>query len=425
MPCHPPSWYRQQQPNLPKYSPLDNTIDTDICIVGGGLAGLNTAYSLSESGREVVVLEADQISAGASGRNGGMVIAGYAEDMDKVIDKVGLPTAQNLFNYSVQGAALVRQRIKSLCPSALHGEGYLAVSLFAGHELAHERDLLAQRFAHHVELLDRSDVAAMLQTDRYTHGYIDAQAFHIDPYQYALALSERFTDAGGRLFHHSRVTAIEKNGVGFRVVTSHGVVNCRDVVLTNSVDHMRSDKTNWTRLNRAILPVSTHIIVTEPLVGEHCVIKTEMAVADTRRAGNYYRVLPDGRLLWGGRIQVGDRLPTNLADLMRGDMIDIYPALATVPIYTIWSGVMGYAVHKMPIIGQLKPGLWCATAFGGHGLNTSAMAGDLIASAIVSKDQRWRDFSAYSATWAGGRIGRLAVEASYRWMQWQDFRQMR
>ena len=82
---------------------------------------------------------------------------------------------------------------------------------------------------------------------------------------------------------------------------------------------------------------------------------------------------------------------------------------------------MGYAVHKMPIIGEIKPGIWAATCFGGHGLNTTAMAGCLIASAITDGDDRWRDFSHYGATWAGGPVGRAGVQAAYWGMQLKDW----
>ena len=90
---------------------------------------------------------------------------------------------------------------------------------------------------------------------------------------------------------------------------------------------------------------------------------------------------------------------------MRHDILKVYPQLGDVEIEYAWSGTMAYAVHKMPQIGELAPGYWLASAFGGHGLNTTAMAGEMIARAILDGDDRWRLFSPYELVWAGGRLG--------------------
>ena len=129
------------------------------------------------------------------------------------------------------------------------------------------------------------------------------------------------------------------------------------------------------------------------------------AVADTRRAGDYYRIVADDRLLWGGRISTRTSEPWRLKAQMRRDILKVYPQLGDVEIEYAWAGTMAYAVHKMPQIGELAPGYWLASAFGGHGLNTTAMAGEMIARAILDGDDRWRLFSPYELVWAGGRSG--------------------
>jgi glycine/D-amino acid oxidase-like deaminating enzyme len=175
-----------------------------------------------------------------------------------------------------------------------------------------------------------------------------------------------------------------------------------------------------------MLPVATYIGVTEPL-GERAetAIATQAAVADTRRAGNYYRLIADDRLLWGGKITTRVSEPSRLALRMKMDMLATYPQLGDPRMEFAWNGLMGYARHKMPIIGELEPGHWVASGFGGHGLNTTAMAGLLVTRAILKGDDDWRRFTAFGMPWVGGWLGRAGVQISYWNMQLKDRREDR
>ncbi len=170
-----------------------------------------------------------------------------------------------------------------------------------------------------------------------------------------------------------------------------------------------------------MLPVATYIAVTEPMGDRvHAAIDTGAAIADNRRAGNYYRLVDGGRILWGGRITTRVAEPARLAQMMKSDMLSVYPQLGNPEMQFAWAGLMGYALHKMPIIGELAPGQWAAAAFGGHGLNTTAMAGRLIARAITDGDREWQRFQGLGAPWIGGPFGRAGVQLSYWAMQLGD-----
>jgi gamma-glutamylputrescine oxidase len=169
-----------------------------------------------------------------------------------------------------------------------------------------------------------------------------------------------------------------------------------------------------------VLPIATYIAVTEPLA--QLSIKTSAAISDTRRAGDYYRLIDEGRILWGGKITTRISEPAHLADQMKADMVATYPELKNPRIDYAWAGLMGYAIHKMPLIGRDSEGQWFATAFGGHGLNTTAMAGLLLAGAIANGDDAYRRFSPFAPKWAFGQLGRLGVQSSYWWMKWRDKR---
>jgi gamma-glutamylputrescine oxidase len=168
----------------------------------------------------------------------------------------------------------------------------------------------------------------------------------------------------------------------------------------------------------AVLPVATYIAVTEPLVQQS--VCTPAAVSDSRRAGNYYRLIDGGRLLWGGAITTQVAEPSRLAERMKRDMLSTYGKLGNPRIDYAWAGLMAYALHKMPLIGRDASGQWFATAFGGHGMNTTAMAGQLIARAISRNDDEFRRFARFAPVWAGGQLGRIGVQASYWWMRARD-----
>ena len=126
----------------------------------------------------------------------------------------------------------------------------------------------------------------------------------------------------------------------------------------------------------AVLPVATYVAVTGKIGrGLARAIQWSGTISDTRRAGDYYRVIDGDRLLWGGRITTHTREPPRLREMMRGDILSVYPQLGDIRIEYAWPGIMGYAPHKMPQVGEIQPGLWICSAFGGHGLARQGLPG--------------------------------------------------
>ncbi|MGH6874811.1 MAG: NAD(P)/FAD-dependent oxidoreductase, partial [Aestuariivirgaceae bacterium] len=220
-----------------------------------------------------------------------------------------------------------------------------------------------------------------------------------------------------RLFEETRVREVSGSRNPFHLAAGRAKITADNVIYCTSAH----DRHLAGGAGRAVLPVATYVAVTEALgEGAAGAIATEAAVSDTRRSGDYYRRVTGGRILWGGRITTRMSEPRQLAAEMKQDMLQVFPQLGDPRMEFAWSGVMSYAIHKMPIIGQFVPGQWAATAFGGHGINTTAMAGLLIARAIAEKDDEWRRFAAFGAPWAGGLLGRIGVQLSYWGMQLQD-----
>ena len=410
----PTTWYAATAVAAPARRALRHDLDVDVCVIGAGLAGLTVAREVARRGWSVAVLEAGEVAGGASGRNAGFVSPGFAERIDAIVERVGLPRARELWALSVAGVDYIRGAISDISmPDIEPRDGKLMVRRTDDEpRLIEHAAMLRVDFGADVEAWPTDQVREVLRSQYYFQGLHFPRAFHIHPLNYALGLAADAEKHGARIFQNTRALGIDPAGVRKRVQTSGGLVRARHVVLAGSVGLGSVDE----QIAATVLPISTYIAVTAEL-GERLLeaVRYSGAVADTRRACDYYRVVGDDRLLWGGRISTSTSEPRRLKAQIRRDILKVYPQLGEFEIEHAWSGTMAYAVHKMPQIGELAPGYWIASAFGGHGLNTTAMAGEMIARAILDGDDRWRLFSSYELVWAGGAFGGAAAQTSL-WM---------
>jgi len=409
------TWYEATADRGAPRAALNGRVEADACVIGAGLAGLTTALELARRGKSVVLLEAKKVAWAASGRNGGFVSNGFAEGMGKVAKRVGLPAAQALYNLSRHGTEFVRREIAETDPSIKMGEGWQGCLRYSN--AARKQAAVAEMTRDYGQLMAFFDVAetrARVNTKRYFQSSYDPTAFHMHPLRYALMIAKKAEAAGVKICEGSPALAVGRQGAAWSVRTAQGDVRAPNVVYCVS----SLDRTLHPMTGRAVLPVATYVAVTEPL--KQNVIRTRSAISDTRRAGNYYRLVDGGRLLWGGAITTRVSEPARLGERMKGDMVSVFPELGNPKIDYAWAGLMGYARHFMPLIGSDGQGQWWATAFGGHGMNTTAMGGILMARAIGAKDDEYRRFAPYAPDWAGGPFGRVGVQAGYWYMQLKD-----
>ena len=411
------SYYHLTAPPLPPRPPLADSIRAETAIVGGGLAGLATALSLAERGRNSILLEGHTIGAGASGRNGGMVSAGFAASTRVLERAVGPHAARTLMRLSRDAMELIRARIDRYAIACEPVSGVVIASWFDdGAALAAEVAESNRRYGMRLEYWDRARLRRDYPSPRYWDGMFDPEGFHLDPFALLRGYAAAAEVMGARLYERTPATSLRRVAGGWRLETPEGEVLAERVVLCQSAyppQLLRS-------VARATLPVFTYVIVTAPLSGSHArVIRAPYAVYDNRFATGYYRLLPEGRLLWGGRISTRER-PRDLAETMRRDLALVYPQLAEVTVDYAWSGRMGFARHKMPLIRELAPGLWVNSCFGGHGLNTTTLGGELVASALAEDDRRWQLLTPFAPRWVGGVLGSLAAQAIYGRARLQD-----
>ena len=409
-----PSWYTATMVPTAMRGPLTFDLDVDVCVIGGGLAGLTAAREIARRGWSVVVLETDRIAANASGRNDGFVLPGFAESMERVVSRVGMEHAKALWDLSEMGLRYVRTTIaEARMPGVAPIAGWLKVSkVDNGDEVLADVQLYGQELGAEVEGWPTERVREVLKTNHYFHALHLPRAFHIHPLNYALGLASVAEAAGARIFEATPALAIDAEGVRKRVTTPSARVRAGHIVVAGNI-HLGA---LMPRVVGTLVPIWSYAVTTAPLGPRLAEAVTYRgAVTDTDLANSHYRIVGNDRLMWSGHSTTWAANPARIVPRLQRDIAAIYPQLGEVEIEHAWSGVLGTPLHRMPQIGELSPGVWLASGFGGHGLNTTAMAGNIVAQAIVDGDDSWRLFAPFELVWAGGKLGRAAMQVYYWW----------
>ena len=415
---YPLTYYSKTMKGEQKYPFLNHTIEADVCIIGGGLAGLAIALGLLERGKKPVILEGGRIGWGASGRNGGFVMAGYAAGVADITKKVGLTNAKKLYSLTKQSQQLIRKRSDDYKIDCDPVHGYLKPSWYDVPGSMEERaDFLAKNFDEPVEFWPQDKVREHAVSERYYDGIYFPDYFHMHPLNYVQGLGRVITEKGGLIFEDSMAVRVENEQATTKIIhTEHGKVKAPHIVYCGSGYFNRLE----TKIKRSCLPISTYVMVTDPVDEKllKTAINTQAGIQDTRWSDDYYRILPDKRILWGGRVGLSHSAPTgDLLNVMIGDLHKVYPQLESVKPAIAWSGLMGYTVHKMPHIGKMADGVWYCTNFGGNGVGPTTAGGEVIAAAIADGDKTYELFKPFGFAYTGGMLGPLVAQAVY--YSWQ------
>ena len=379
--AYPNSWYAATANTLPRFPTLKGAHKADVCVVGGGYTGLSAALHLAEAGREVVLIDAQRVGFGASGRNGGQLGSGQREDQDDLEKLVGLDHAKQLWYLAEEAKSLVKSLIQKhkidchLKPGVAHT---VSNTSDLAHAFAYAEHLQKHYGYDQLELLDHSALQSVCPSPDYVGGVLDMGAAHLHPLNYALGLARAAEKAGVRIFETSPAHNIEERDRPL-VQTDSGQIEADHVVLACN-GYLGG-------LNRQVaarvMPINNFIAATEPL-GEAVkdVLPRDVAVADSRFVVNYFRLSHDNRLLFGGGESYGYTFPRNIDATVRKPMSVIFPHLKDVKFDYTWGGTRAITMRRLPYLARVGKNILSASGYSGHGVGNATHAGFLMAKAI-------------------------------------------
>ena len=376
------------------YTPLQEDVEVDVCVVGGGLAGLSAAIELKDRGFSVLVLEAETVGWGASGRNGGQLIAGFACDQSVIEKAVGIDASRDAWDITIAALDLVRERVKRFDIKCDLVDGFLGVAVSAGKAAALKEwyEKMAKRYHYDAdtEWIEPGALQNWIASPRFHSGYHDRRSGHLHPLNYTLGLAKGAASIGVRICEHSPVRSMT-SGEPALLRTDSGSVKARFVVLAGNVYLPEVAPQLAPALARRIMPVGTYIIGSEPIDAARAaeLIPSNSAVCDSNFVLDYFRFSADHRMLFGGRVSYSTITPPNLKEDMQRRMQLVFPQLTGTKIEYSWGGFVDITMNRAPDFGRYASNVFYLQGFSGHGVALTGMAGKLVAEAIAGHSERF------------------------------------
>ncbi|MGU3309923.1 NAD(P)/FAD-dependent oxidoreductase [Pseudomonas sp. M5A4_2d] len=381
---HAQSYYLASANAMPERPSLGTDLSADVCVIGGGFTGVNTAIELAQRGLSVILLEARRIGWGASGRNGGQLIRGIGHDVSGFAKYVGEEGVRYLERAGIDSVALVGERIREHAIDCDLRWGFCELAntpaQFAAFK-GEQDSLAAMGYAHQTRLVGPQDMPQVVGSVAYAGGLVDMGSGHLHPLNLVLGEAQVAESLGVRIFEHTQVLELI-HGDTVQVRCAGGTVRAASLVLACNahLDELEP------RLSGKVLPAGSYIIATEPLSETLAkqLIPQNFALCDQKVGLDYYRLSADRRLLFGGACHYSGRDPADIAAYMQPKLLKVFPHLANTPIEFQWGGKIGITANRFPQVGRLKqyPNVFYAQGYSGHGLNVTHWCAKLLAEAI-------------------------------------------
>ena len=411
----PATWYAEGLDLPPALPALEGEAEADLCVVGAGITGLSAALHAAQAGMRVVVLEAQRVGWGASGRNGGQAGRGLNWSQARLEARLGARTARGIWDLCDAAVRLTGDLAERHAPGAMQGSGIVSAAGDAREydARAREAEALNARYGAGVEVLGPSDLSGMTGSTAHHGGLLDPQGKYLNPLAYSLGLARAARSAGAAIHERSEVTAIAEGVVS----TAGARVRARRVLLAGNGYAAGLAARTASR----VLPINNYIAVTAPL-GERAPMKRRVAVADSRFVVNYFWQSRDGRLVYGGGESYGRRFPRDIRAKVRANLARTYPDLSDVDLTHAWGGTLAVTATRLPYVSEIADGFYAAGGYSGHGLALAGMAGKAVAEAARGDRARLDLLGALPVpALPGGRwLGPWAAQAGMLWGALRD-----
>ncbi|MEW5715302.1 FAD-binding oxidoreductase [Pseudomonas sp. SB113] len=412
---HTRSYYLASANALPERPSLGADLSADVCVIGGGFTGVNTAIELAQRGLSVILLEARRIGWGASGRNGGQLIRGIGHNVSGFAKYVGEEGVRYLERAGIESVALVGERIREhrIDCDLRWGFAELANTPAQFAAFKGEQDSLARLgYAHETRLVGPQDIREVVDSTQYAGALVDMGSGHLHPLNLVLGEARLAESLGVRIFEHTQVLELV-HGDTVQVRCAGGTVRAANLVLACNA-HLEELEP---RLSGKVLPAGSYIIATEPLPEDvaHALIPQNLALCDQKVGLDYYRLSADRRLLFGGACHYSGRDPQDIAAYMQPKMLKVFPQLADTAIEFQWGGKIGITANRFPQVGRLQqyPNVYYAQGYSGHGLNVTHWCARLLAEGIHAGHSKGLDIFSQvpHMTFPGGKALRSPLLA--------------
>lgn len=415
MNSHPESYYAASANPAPMRPPLQESIETDVCLIGAGYTGLSTALFLAEQGFKVVILEAVQVGFGASGRNGGQIVNSYSRDLDVIEQTLDAPHARLLGDMAFEGGRIIRERVQryGIACDLKDGGVFAALTTKQMQHLEAQKRLWERYGYAHLELLDDQRIRNMVASERYVGGMLDKQGGHLHPLNLALGEAAAFESLGGIIHEHSPAVRIER-GANPVVHTPEGQVRSKFLVVAGNA-YLGG---LLPELAAKSMPCGTQVIATEPLPEDltRSLLPQDYCIEDCNYLLDYYRLSADRRLIYGGGVVYGARDPADIEAIIRPKLLKTFPQLAKVKIDYAWTGNFLLTLSRLPQVGRIGENIYYSQGCSGHGVTYTHVAGKVLAEALRGQAERFDALASLPHyPFPGGRLFQAQFSALGAW----------